>query len=528
MMKEIKFSEDSSAKIASGVDKLADTVKVTLGPKGRNVLLDKGFGAPVITKDGVSVAKEIVLTDPFENMGAQMVREVASKTNEAAGDGTTTSTVLAQAIYKEGKKLVGAGHNPMDIKRGIDVAVAEAVSAIKGLSNPVSGSDDIAKIGAISANGDTTIGNLLAEAMEKVTKDGVITVEETRGTETELDVVEGMNFDRGYVTAYCVTDKEKMIASYRDPYILVSEDKISTMDSLMNILQATAQQSKPLVIIADDVEGSAIKGIVMNLLQGTIKCLPIKAPGFGDRRKEMLRDICALTGATLVSSETGLTIDKVGIEHLGSAELVKSTKGNTIIVDGDGDPEIIKERQVEIKAQIAEAVNEYDVEKAQERLAKFVGGVAVIKVGASTEVEMKELKDRVEDALNATRAAVEEGIVPGGGTALLRAQKALESVSVSDDEAFGIRVISKALEAPIRQIAENAGIESSVVVNKILDGEGAFGYNARNDTYGDMIEQGVIDPTKVVRCALENAAGVSGLLLTTEAMVVRVPEEKKD
>jgi chaperonin GroEL len=525
--KEIAYQEVARNLILAGVNALADAVKVTLGPKGRNVVLEKSFGSPTITKDGVTVAKEIELENRFENMGAQMVKEVASKTSDVAGDGTTTATVLAQAIFREGSKLVAAGHNPMEIKRGIDKAVEACVESLSKLAKSTKDANEIAQVGTVSANGDETIGKLLSEAMEKVGKEGVITVEEAKSAETTLDVVEGMQFDRGYLSPYFVTDPERMEATLEDCYILLQEKKISNMKDLLPVLEAIARQQKPLLIIAEDVEGEALATLVVNKLRGTLSCAAVKAPGFGDRRKEMLKDISILTGGQVISEELGLKLENVTISDLGRAKTVKVDKDNTTIVDGAGKKDKIKGRQQEIRSQIENTTSDYDREKLQERLAKLVGGVAVIKVGAATETEMKEKKARVEDALHATRAAVEEGIVPGGGVALLRAQKALEKIEVPDDQKFGVSIIRRALEEPLRQIAANAGEEGSIIVQKVREGKGAFGYNAQTNKYGDLIAQGVIDPAKVVRSALQNAASVAGLLLTTEALVAEKPKEEK-
>jgi chaperonin GroEL len=525
--KEIVYQEVARNLILSGVNQLADAVKVTLGPKGRNVVLEKSFGSPTITKDGVTVAKEIELENKFENMGAQMVREVASKTSDVAGDGTTTATVLAQAIFREGSKLVAAGHNPMEIKRGIDKAVEASVEAIQKLAKPTKDPNEIAQVGTISANGDETVGKLLSEAMEKVGKEGVITVEEAKSAETSLDVVEGMQFDRGYLSPYFVTDPERMEANLEDCYILLNEKKISNMKDLLPVLEAIARQQKPLLIIAEDIEGEALATLVVNKLRGTLQCAAVKAPGFGDRRKEMLKDIAILSGGQVIAEELGLKLENVTISDLGRAKTVKIDKDNTTIVDGAGKKDKIKARQQEIRAQIDNTTSDYDREKLQERLAKLVGGVAVIKVGAATETEMKEKKARVEDALHATRAAVEEGIVPGGGVALLRAQKALEKLEVPDEQKFGVQIIRRALEEPLRQIVANAGEEGSIIVQKVREGKGAFGYNAQTGKYTDLIADGVIDPAKVVRSALQNAASVAGLLLTTEALVAEKPKDKE-
>jgi chaperonin GroEL len=524
--KEILYNEAARGVILSGVNQLADAVKVTLGPKGRNVVIEKSFGSPTVTKDGVTVAKEIELDNKFENMGAQMVREVATKTSDVAGDGTTTATVLAQAIFREGSKLVAAGHNPMEIKRGIDKAVEALVSSLKTMSKETRDPKEIAQVGTISANGDETIGKLLAGAMEKVGKEGVITVEENKTAETTLDVVEGMQFDRGYLSPYFVTDPERMVASVEDVYVLISEKKVTNMKDLLPVLEAIAKQQKPLLIIAEDVEGEALATLVVNKLRGTLSCIAVKAPGFGDRRKEMLKDISVLTGGQVISEELGLKLENVTISDLGKAKRINVDKDNTTIVDGAGSKEKIKGRIAEIRAQIENTTSDYDREKLQERLAKLVGGVAVIKVGAATETEMKEKKARVEDALHATRAAVEEGIVAGGGVSYLRAQTALDKLNVSAEQLVGVKIIRRAIEEPLRQIVENAGEEGSIVVQRVKEGKGAFGYNAANNTYGDLIEMGVIDPLKVVRTALENASSVAGLLLTTEALVAEKP--KKD
>jgi chaperonin GroEL len=525
--KEIVYTETARKLVLQGVDALANAVKVTLGPKGRNVVIEKSFGSPVITKDGVTVAKEIELENRFENMGAQMVREVASKTSDTAGDGTTTATVLAQAIFREGSKLVAAGHNPMEIKRGIEHAVAAIVTELKALSKPTNDKKEITQVGTISANGDETIGKLIADAMEKVGKEGVITVEEAKSAETTLDVVEGMQFDRGYLSPYMVTDAERMESVLEDAFILISEKKISNMKDLLPVLESIARQQRPLMIIAEDVEGEALATLVVNKLRGTLQCAAVKAPGFGDRRKEMLKDIAILTGGQVISEELGAKLENVTLSDLGRAKRVKIDKDNTTIIDGAGQADLIKAREREIKAQIENTTSDYDREKLQERLAKLAGGVAVIKVGAATEVEMKEKKARVEDALNATRAAVEEGIVPGGGVALIRLQSALEGLKLNDEQRFGITIIRRAIEEPLRQIAANAGMEGSIVVNKVREGSGAFGYNAATDTYGDLIQMGVIDPAKVVRCALQNSSSVAGLMLTTEALIAERPKDEK-
>ena len=523
--KEIAYRENARALILAGVNALADAVKVTLGPKGRNVVIEKSFGSPTITKDGVSVAKEIELENRFENMGAQMVREVASKTSDVAGDGTTTATVLAQAIFREGSKLVAAGHNPMEIKRGIDIAVTTIVAELAKLSKPTQDSKEIAQVGTISANGDETVGQLLAEAMEKVGKEGVITVEEAKSAETTLDVVEGMQFDRGYLSPYFVTDVERMEVVLEDAYLLLSEKKIANMKDLLPVLEAIARSGKPLLIIAEDIEGEALATLVVNRARGTLKCAAVKAPGFGDRRKEMLKDIAVLTGAQLISEDLGLKLENVTISDLGTVKSIRIDKDSTTLVDGGGDSAAIKSREGEIRIQIENTTSDYDREKLQERLAKLAGGVAVIKVGAATETAMKEKKARVEDALHATRAAVEEGIVPGGGVALLRAQHVLDGLKVSDEEAVGVRIIRRAIEEPLRQIVANAGLEGSIVVQKVREGSGNFGYNARTDEYGDMVAAGVIDPAKVVRTALQNAASVAALMLTTEALVAEKPKD---
>ncbi len=525
--KEIVYTEAARNYILAGVNALADAVKVTLGPKGRNVVIEKKFGSPLITKDGVTVAKEIELADPLENMGAQMVREVASKTSDVAGDGTTTATVLAQAIYREGSKLVAAGHNPMELKRGIEAAVDAIVNELKKFAKQTKDPKEIAQVGTISANGDKEIGKLLAEAMEKVGKEGVITVEENKTSETKLDVVEGMQFDRGYLSPYFVTDPERMEAILEDAFILISEKKISNMKDLLPVLEAIARAQKPLLIIAEDVEGEALATLVVNRLRGTLQCTAVKAPGFGDRRKEMLKDLAILTNGQVIAEELGLKLENVTISDLGRAKRIKIDKDNTTIVDGAGGKDKIKARVAEIRAQIENTTSDYDREKLQERLAKLAGGVAVVKVGAATETEMKEKKARVEDALNATRAAVEEGIVPGGGVALLRAQSAIDALKLSDEQQFGVKIVRRAIEEPLRQIVANGGGEGSIVVNKVKESKGNFGYNAATDTYGDMIEQGVIDPVKVVRTALQNAASVSGLMLTTEALVAEKPREEK-
>lgn len=527
MAKQIIFDTDAREQLKSGVDALANAVKVTLGPKGRNVLIDKKFGAPQVTKDGVTVAKEVELEDQVANMGAQLVKEVASKTNDDAGDGTTTATVLAQAIITTGIKNVTAGANPMDLKRGIDKAVEAVVADLQKQSQKVG--DDISKIeqvGTISANNDSTIGKLIAEAMGKVKKEGVITVEEAKGTETHVDVVEGMQFDRGYISPYFITDTEKMEADLEKPYILITDKKISTMKELLPVLEPVAQSGRALLVVAEDVDGEALSSLVLNKLRGTLKIAAVKAPGFGDRRKEMLQDIAILTGGTVISEETGLKLDAATIDMLGSAEKVTLTKENTTIVNGAGKKEAIKERVAQIRKQIEASTSDYDKEKLQERLAKLAGGVAVLYVGAATEVEMKEKKDRVDDALAATRAAVAEGIIPGGGVAYIRATKVLEKLKgENEDETTGIHIVKRAIEEPLRQIVANAGGEGSVVVNQVKEGKGAYGYNARTDVYEDMFKAGIIDPTKVARVALENAASVASMFLTTECVLADIKEE---
>jgi len=526
--KELYFDTEARAALKRGVDQLADAVKVTLGPKGRNVVIDKKFGSPTITKDGVTVAKEVELTDPIENMGAQMVKEVATKTSDLAGDGTTTATVLAQAIYREGLKNVTAGANPMALKRGIDRAVGAVVDELKAISVPTSGKKEIAQVGTISANNDKEIGDLIAEAMEKVGKDGVITVEEAKGLETTLETVEGMQFDRGYVSPYFVTDPDKMEAVLEDALILIHDKKISSMKDLLPILEKVAQMGRPLLIIAEDVEGEALATLVVNKLRGTLRVCAVKAPGFGDRRKAMLQDISTLTGGQVISEEVGFKLENAVVTDLGRAKRVVVDKDNTTIIDGAGTDDAIQGRVKEIRAAIDKATSDYDREKLQERLAKLAGGVAVINVGAPTESEMKEKKARVEDALHATRAAVEEGIVPGGGVALIRAQKALKDLKLNDqDEQIGVDIIRRSIEAPIRTIVENAGGEGSIVVEKVRAAkDNTFGYNALTDTYEDLVQAGVIDPTKVTRTALQNAASISGLLLTTEALIVEKKEDK--
>jgi len=508
-----------------GVVTLAKAVKTTLGPKGRNVMLEKSFGGPKITKDGVSVAKEIDLADKFENLGAQMVREAAKKTADVAGDGTTTATVLAEAIFKEGVKFVSAGHNPMSLKRGIDAGVEALVAELKALSKPTTDPKEIGKVGTISANGDETIGNLIAQAMEKVGADGVITVEENKGMETELDVVEGMQFDRGYLSPYFVTNAEKMEADLENPYILLYEKKVGNMRDLLPVLEGVARSGRPLLIIAEDIEGEALATLVVNKLRGILNVAAVKAPGFGDRRKAMLGDIATLTGGELISEDLGMKLENTTLRSLGTAKRVRITKDFTVIVDGAGSKDAISGRVAQIRAQVEETKSDYDKEKLQERLAKLSGGVAVIKVGAATETEMKEKKDRVDDALSATRAAAEEGIVPGGGVALIRVGSVLDNLTFGDERDFGVAILRKSLEAPLRQISDNAGIDGSIVINKVREGKGAFGYNARTDVYGDLLEMGVIDPAKVVRIALQNAASVAGLLITTECAIV---EKEKD
>ncbi len=528
MAKQIQYSEQARASILRGVNKLADAVKATLGPKGRNAILDKKFGAPTITKDGVTVAKEIELADGYENMGAQLVKEVASKTSDVAGDGTTTATILAQAIYREGVKNITAGGNPMEIKRGIDKAVEMTIDELKKLSKPCQSKKEISQIGSISANNDPTIGDLIAEAMDKVGKDGVITVEEAKSMTTSLDVVEGMQFDRGYISPYFVTNADRMEAAMEDAFLLIVEKKISAMKDLLPILEQVAKMGKPLVIIAEDVEGEALATLVVNKLRGTLNVAAVKAPGFGDRRKAMLEDLATLTGGQVISEEVGLKLESVKLTDLGRAKRVNIDKDNTTIVEGAGDPKRIEGRVKQIKTQVEETTSEYDKEKLQERLAKMVGGVAVINVGAATETEMKEKKARVEDALHATKAAVEEGILPGGGVALLRCIPALDKLKLNHDQQVGVSIVKRSLEEPIRQISINAGAEGSIIVEKVKAEGATRGYDAQTGEYVDMVDAGVIDPTKVVRCALQNAASVSGLMLTTEVMVTDIPEEKKD
>ncbi|MBB2693836.1 UNVERIFIED_ORG: chaperonin GroEL [Rhizobium esperanzae] len=526
--KEVKFHSDARERMLRGVDVLANAVKVTLGPKGRNVVIDKSFGAPRITKDGVSVAKEIELEDKFENMGAQMLREVASKTNDLAGDGTTTATVLAQAIVKEGAKAVASGMNPMDLKRGIDLAVDAVVGELKANARKISNNSEIAQVGTISANGDSEIGRYLAEAMEKVGNEGVITVEEAKTAETELEVVEGMQFDRGYLSPYFVTNQDKMRVELEDPYILIHEKKLSNLQSMLPVLEAVVQSGKPLLIIAEDVEGEALATLVVNKLRGGLKIAAVKAPGFGDRRKAMLEDIAILTGGTVISEDLGIKLENVTLNMLGRAKKVAIEKENTTIIDGAGSKAELDGRTAQIRAQIEETTSDYDREKLQERLAKLAGGVAVIRVGGSTEVEVKEKKDRVDDALHATRAAVEEGILPGGGVALLRAVKALDTIKTdNDDQRVGVDIVRRAIEAPVRQIAENAGAEGSIIVGKLREKtEFSYGWNAQTGEYGDLYAQGVIDPAKVVRTALQDAASVAGLLVTTEAMIAEKPKKE--
>jgi chaperonin GroEL len=524
--KEIIYHESARNLILAGVNALADAVKVTLGPKGRNVVIERSFGAPTITKDGVTVAKEIELENRFENMGAQMVREVASKTSDIAGDGTTTATVLAQAIYREGAKLVAAGNNPMDIKRGIDKAVEAVVAHLKASAKPTQDPKEIAQVGTISANGDAEIGKLLADAMEKVGKEGVITVEEAKTSDTVLEVVEGMQFDRGYLSPYFVTDPEGMKCNMEDAYVLIAEKKISNMKDLLPVLEAIAKAQKQLLIISEDVDGEALATLVVNKLRGTLHCAAVKAPGYGDRRKEMLKDIAVLTNASVIAEELGLKLENVTLADLGIVKSVIIDKDTCTLVGGSGDKEKIKARIAEIRGQIESTTSDYDRDKLQERLAKLAGGVAVVKVGAATETEMKEKKARVEDALHATRAAVEEGIVPGGGVALIRAQEALDKLVLSDDQRFGVNIIRRAIEEPLRQIAANAGEEGSIVVQKVREGKGSFGYNAATNVYGDMIAMGVIDPAKVVRSALQNAASVASLMLTTEAIIAERPKRE--
>jgi chaperonin GroEL len=525
--KELLFSTDARAKLKKGIDQLAEAVRITLGPKGRNVVIDKKFGSPTVTKDGVTVAKEIELSDPIENMGAQMVKEVATKTSDLAGDGTTTATVLAQAIFREGLKNVTAGANPMELKRGIDRAVEAVVEHLRSVSVPSAGKKEIAQVGTISANNDKEIGNLIAEAMEKVGKDGVITVEEAKGLETTLETVDGTQFDRGYLSPYFVTDPEKMEAVLEDPYILIHDKKISAMKELLPLLEKVAQTGKPMLVIAEDVEGEALATLVVNKLRGTLKVVAVKAPGFGDRRKEILRDVAVLSGGQVISEEVGFKLENVTLNDLGRAKRVVIDKDNTTIVDGKGKPADIQGRISEIRSAVEKSTSDYDREKLQERLAKLSGGVAIINVGAATETEMKEKKARVEDALHATRAAVEEGVVTGGGVALLRAQSALEKIKGTEDEKVGVEIVRRSLEEPIRMIAQNAGAEGSIVVARVKESKDKnFGYNAATDTYEDLVKAGVIDPTKVTRTALQNAASIAGLLLTTECVLVEKKEEK--
>ena len=524
--KEVRFGEAARKEMLKGVNILANAVKVTLGPKGRNVILEKSFGAPTITKDGVSVAKEIELEDKFQNMGAQMVKEVASKTNDVAGDGTTTATVLAQAIVSEGLKAVAAGMNPMDLKRGIDKAVVALIEQLKKQSKPTTTSKEIAQVGTISANSDEEIGQIIADAMEKVGKEGVITVEDGKSLSNELDVVEGMQFDRGYLSPYFINNPDRQVAVLESPFILLCDKKISNIRDLLPVLEQVAKASRPLLIVAEDIEGEALATLVVNNIRGILKTVAVKAPGFGDRRKAMLEDMAILTGGVVISEETGMSLEKATIEELGSAARVEVAKENTTIIDGSGDAKAIENRVKAIRAQIEEATSDYDREKLQERVAKLAGGVAVIRVGAATEVEMKEKKARVEDALHATRAAVEEGVVPGGGVALLRAKAAAKIEGSNPDQEAGIKIVLRAVEEPLRQIVTNAGEEASVIVAKVAEGKGNFGYNAANGEYGDLVEMGVVDPTKVTRTALQNAASIAGLLLTTDALISEAPEDK--
>lgn len=525
--KMIAFDEKAREAILVGVNTLADAVKVTLGPKGRNVLIEKSFGAPVVTKDGVTVAKEVTLKDKYQNMGAQMVKEVASKTSDVAGDGTTSATVLAQAIFREGHRLVSAGHNPMELKRGIEKGVAAVVEELKNISKPIKDKKEIEQVGAISANSDEAIGQLIADAMDKVGKEGVITVEEAKSMDTALDVVEGMQFDRGYVSPYFVTDPEKMEVVLEEPSVLINEKKISSMKDLVPLLEEVARAAKPLLIIAEDIDGEALATLIVNKLRGTLKVAAVKAPGFGDRRKAMLEDIAILTGGQVISEDLGLKLENVKLQDLGRCKSVKIDKDNTTIVDGAGSKKAIDKRTKQIQTQIADTTSSYDKEKLQERLAKLIGGVAVIKIGAATEPEMKEKKARVEDALNATRAAVEEGIVPGGGVALVRCIKALDQAKAAGEEKHGLEILRRALAAPLKQIAENAGCEGSVVLNTVSEGKDDFGFNAQTDTFENLLAAGIMDPTKVVRFSLQNAASVAGLLLTTQATIAEQPEEKK-
>ncbi len=525
--KNVLFGADARARVMKGVNALADAVVVTLGPKGRNVVLDKSWGAPMVTKDGVTVAKEIQLEDKLENMGAQMVKEVASKTSDVAGDGTTTATVLARSIMAEGTKMVAAGHDPMALRRGIERAVEKVVESLKASSKPVKRREEIAQVGNVSANGDSTIGDIIAEAMDKVGKEGVITVEEAKSLETTLEVVEGMQFDRGYLSPYFVTDPERMVVELEDPYILIHEKKIGGMKDLLPVLEQTVQSSKPLLILAEDIEGEALATLVVNKIRGTLHCAAVKAPGFGDRRKSMLEDIAILTGGKMVAEELGVKLESLTLDDLGRAKRIVIDKDNTTIIDGGGKKAAIEGRIKQIRAQIDETTSDYDREKLQERLAKLVGGVAVIKVGAATEVEMKEKKARVEDAMHATRAAVEEGIVPGGGVALVRAAAALDGLKLDADEQIGVKIVRRALEEPARRIASNAGWEGAVVLDKIRNGKGGFGFNAAKEEFSDLLADGIVDPTKVVRSALQNAASVAGLLLTTEAAIADKPEKKQ-
>ncbi len=524
--KEVKFSDDARSRMAKGVNVLANAVKQTLGPKGRNAILDKSFGAPTVTKDGVSVAKEIELEDKFENMGAQMVKEVASKTSDVAGDGTTTATVLAQAIIREGLKAVTSGTNPMDIKRGIDKAVSAVVEEMKSLSKPCEDTKAIAQVGTISANSDEDVGNIIADAMEKVGKEGVITVEEGSGLDNELDIVEGMQFDRGYLSPYFINDQQTMSVELEEPYILIHDKKISNVRDMLPILEGVAKAGKPLLIVAEDIEGEALATLVVNNMRGIVKVAAVKAPGFGDRRKAMLEDLAILTAGTVISEEVGLSLEKAGLDDLGSAKRVQITKENTTIIDGAGKTADIEGRVTQIRQQIEDSTSDYDSEKLQERVAKLAGGVAVIKVGAATEIEMKEKKARVEDALHSTRAAVEEGVVPGGGVVLIRARAAMKVKGSNDEQQIGVNILKRALEEPLRQIVSNAGEEASVILNKVAEGKGNFGYNAATGEFGDMIEMGILDPTKVARFALQNAASVASLLLTTEVMVAEIPKDE--
>jgi len=525
--KIVKFGEDARAKVLRGVNVLADAVTVTLGPRGRNVVLEKSWGAPNVTKDGVTVAKEVELADKFENMGAQMVKEVASKTSDVAGDGTTTATVLARALFNEGAKMVAAGHDPMTLKRGIDKGVAAVIEELKKLSKSTKGKDEIAQVGTVSANGDRTVGEMIAEAMDKVGKEGVITVEEAKSLETQLDVVEGMQFDRGYLSPYFVTDPDRMEASLEDPYILIHEKKISAMKDLLPLLEQVARAGKPLLLVAEDIEGEALATLVVNKIRGTFSCCAVKAPGFGDRRKAMLEDLAILTGGRLIAEELGLKLENVTLKDLGRCKRITVDKDNTTVIDGAGKKNDIEGRIKQIRAQIEDTTSDYDREKLQERLAKLVGGVAVIRVGAATEIEMKEKKARVEDAMHATRAAVEEGVVPGGGVALLRAQSALDGLKLDDEQAIGLQILRRAIQEPLKWIAKNAGQDGSVVIEKVRGMKGSMGYNAAADEYEDLLKAGIIDPTKVVRTALQNASSVAGMLLTTEAMVAEKPKEEK-